>query len=415
MVFMLIRFALQHSSLARLKVCRKHKLQPCSILNVDSLIKPFSFWRRIYLNSKLHNARELDEIIRHELVHIRQYHSVDIIVAAINRCIFWWNPFVWILNDDIRNNLEYIVDSEMLQNGINRKHYQYHLLNINQLTYTNNMVNYFNFSNFKKRIKMMNKEKTQPIYKIKWLLLPIVAAVILLSFNAKRAIATNVDFADYSEIVEPEPSVENDTLVNKIPAAPPTSKLKGKIVSIKVAAADTVSKMSKQTSCDTANVANSKTMNGVIIEIFPDNMTLITRPSPSKHLTIIDGKETDETELSKLKADAIHSFRIYKDAAAVKKYGEKGKNGVIVIETKGNEDVSESESEQNQEMETIPFAIVKPEPLIFIDGKESDETELSKLKRDDIESVGIFKEKSATELYGEKGKNGVIVIKKKKM
>jgi beta-lactamase regulating signal transducer with metallopeptidase domain len=63
----------------------------------------------------------MDEIIRHEQIHVNHYHSMDIIMAAINRIVFWWNPVVIILNRDIRNNLEYIVDNEMLQNGTNRK------------------------------------------------------------------------------------------------------------------------------------------------------------------------------------------------------------------------------------------------------------------------------------------------------
>ncbi|MDR2026982.1 MAG: M56 family metallopeptidase, partial [Prevotellaceae bacterium] len=218
-VIMLIRFAMQYISLSRLQAYQQHRYKTCRIFSIDGIIKPFSFGKRIYINPKLHTVRELDEIIRHELIHIRQHHSVDIIATAINSSIFWWNPFARLLGEDIRNNLEYIVDNEMLRNGINRKHYQYHLLNINQLNYKNSMANYFNFSNIKKRIEMMNKEKTQPVYKIKWLLLPLVAAVMLLSFNVKRAIATNVDFAVYSEITEPEQIAESDTPANGNPAA----------------------------------------------------------------------------------------------------------------------------------------------------------------------------------------------------
>ncbi|MDR2286740.1 MAG: M56 family metallopeptidase, partial [Prevotellaceae bacterium] len=210
-IVMLIRFVIQFLSLASLRVCRKYKYQQYNILDIEAPIKPFSFGKRIYINPKLHDVGEFDEIIRHELVHVRQRHSVDIIVAAVNRSVFWWNPFAWVLNSDIRNNLEYIVDNEMLQSGINRKHYQYHLLHINQLTYINDMANYFNFSNFKKRIEMMDKEKTHPVYKMKWLLLPLVATVILLSFNAKRAIATNFAFAGKSENVEHKPPIFADT------------------------------------------------------------------------------------------------------------------------------------------------------------------------------------------------------------
>ncbi|MDR1595158.1 MAG: hypothetical protein LBS43_11865 [Prevotellaceae bacterium] len=346
---MMIRFVIQFLSLASLRTDRKHRHQTYCILDVDAPIKPFSFGKRIYINSKLHSDGELDEIIRHELVHIRQNHSVDIIVAAVNRIIFWWNPFAWILNGDIHNNLEYIVDNEMLLNGTNRKHYQYHLLNINQLTYINNdMANYFNYYNLKKRIEMMNKEKTQPVYKIKWLLAPIGAIVILLAFNAQRAIATNVDFAVTNEIVE----ITSDTL------------------------------MINCRCCDDS-----------------------TRP-----LIFIDGKEYSSNEVTNLDAYDIHSFSIIKDAAATAVYGDKGKNGVIIVKTKENHKISETKK-LLYSMDWLKQTNVKHEPLVIIDEKESNEEELQKLE--DIESISVIKDAAATVVYGDKGKNGVIIVKTK--
>jgi beta-lactamase regulating signal transducer with metallopeptidase domain len=383
MLIMLIWMFVQYLSLACLHVCRKHKYPAYSILDVDMPIKPFSFMKRIYINPALHNASELDEIVKHELVHIRQYHSVDIIVAAINRSIFWWNPFVRILNGDIRNNLEYIVDNEMLQNGINRKHYQYHLLNVNQLTCQNNVVNYFNFSNIKKRIKMMNKEKTQPVYKIKWLLLPLVATVILLSFNVERAIATNVDFTVNSEIIElestMEPIVEDDSLVNKVTDTS-VKKLSGKVVGFTKTANDSI----------------------VIFGISDDC------------LIMIDGKESNKAGLAKLKQDEIHSVKVLKKDYAINKYGRKGENGMVIIET--NDNVSKSKNRSD----TAVFATLnqlavnrlKDEntPLVIIDGKESNEAEFSKLNSSEVYSLSIMKDNVAIELYGEKGKNGVIIV-----
>jgi TonB-dependent SusC/RagA subfamily outer membrane receptor len=445
-VFMLICLILQYSSLVRLHICQKHKYQSFSILSVDIPIKPFSYGKRIYINPKLHNPKELDEIIRHELIHIRQYHSVDIIVAAINRSIFWWNPFAWILNGNIRNNLEYIVDNEMLQNGINRKHYQYHLLNINQLVYKNNIANYFNFSNIKKRIKMMNKEKTQPVYKIKWLLLPFVAAVILLSLNVKRAIATNVDFAVISEIIEPELIPEADSLVNSVYG---TKGLTGKIVSVKKTN-DTVMVMLKVSHdtivppvCYDSTVIHSfsimkdsavikiydeKAKNGVTILTMEENED-VSKPekitetaefaivqSGNPPFIVIDGKESDEEDLQ-LNVNNIHSISILKGNSAIKQYGEKGKDGVIVVVTKGignAVNISDTLFTINQ-LKIRGLANNDHTPLIIIDGKESNRAELSKLNSDEIHSFSILKDGAATKIYGEKGKNGVIIVETKKI
>ncbi|MDR1055908.1 MAG: M56 family metallopeptidase [Prevotellaceae bacterium] len=189
---MFLQFARQYLSLQRLRVNQNHKYGSYSIVNINSPIKPFSFGNRIYINPGLHNAYEYNEIIQHELVHIRQQHSIDVIISTINKCLLWWNPVSWMLNKAIRNNLEYIVDDEMLKYGFNRKHYQYHLLYIYKLDSSNSNANHFNLSNLKKRIKMMNKEKTKSIYKTKYLLLIPVLTIVLLFFNLKKMYVYNL-------------------------------------------------------------------------------------------------------------------------------------------------------------------------------------------------------------------------------
>jgi hypothetical protein len=465
-IVMLIRFVIQFLSLASLRVCRKYKYQQYNILDVDAPIKPFSFGTRIYINPKLHETGELDEIIRHELVHVRQYHSVDIIIAAVNRSIFWWNPFAWVLNSDIRNNLEYIVDNEMLQSGINRKHYQYHLLHINQLTYINDMANYFNFSNFKKRIEMMNKEKTQPVYKMKWLLLPLVAIVILLSFNAKRAIAINIDFAGAGEIVEPKPAIVADTVEFRRNATrqEPLILIDGKktnsstlanmqpddIHSFSIYRHDSITKtygakgkdgvvivITKQKNEDEIVLKSKEMLDSVDIAGFVDDFSksFIKRGSSDSFgvcLIIIDGKKSDRNELSKLRLEDIQSISVLKDKYAKEQYGDEGKNGVIVVKTKSNEIAMEIKNVKEKEVKQLMTMLkqkidstkvimrwktmldsVKSEPLVIIDNKESNVKELENLKPEDIYSFSILKDSVAIQLFGDKGKNGVAIVKTK--
>jgi len=109
-------------------------------------------------------------------------------------------------------------------------------------------------------------------------------------------------------------------------------------------------------------------------------------------LYIVDGKETDSIE--SLLPENIESISVLKDQSAVSTYGEKGKNGVILITTKHYQSVK-----------------VNP-PLYIVDGKETDNIE--SLLPDNIESISILKEQSAVNTYGEKGKNGVVIITTKK-
>lgn len=208
-VIMLVRLLLQYLSLIKLgngqrTVFDEYNIQ---LLNIPS--NPFSFGRTIYINPALHSEQEMEEILEHELVHIRQRHSIDMMFASFNRCIFWWNPAAWMLNRIVRDNLEYIADRIILEKGFDRKHYQYHLLRISQVAYSNSIAHHFNFSNLKKRIVMMNKGDTNPLQKIKWLLLLPIVTVMLLSFNYRSSmgeqIQTIINSVSYNRDTVPVP------------------------------------------------------------------------------------------------------------------------------------------------------------------------------------------------------------------
>ena len=53
-------------------------------------------------------------------------------------------------------------------------------------------------------------------------------------------------------------------------------------------------------------------------------------------------------------------------------------------------------------------------PLFVVDDKIIGNDDITKIKPNDIESITVLKDESATKLYGEKGKNGVVIIKMKK-
>jgi BlaR1 peptidase M56 len=152
------------------------------IYHVEESIIPFSFGKSVFINSNLHTEDELQEIVGHEFVHVRQNHTIDIIWAELLCIINWYNPFAWLLKRSIRQNLEFIADNKVVENGIDKKQYQYLLLKVignNQYS----IATKFNFSSLKKRIAMMNKTKTAKRQVGRFLLLLPVVAIILLSFR----------------------------------------------------------------------------------------------------------------------------------------------------------------------------------------------------------------------------------------
>lgn len=183
MLIMLTRLVMQLISFRSMR--KKAQLisgEDIQLYQVNESIIPFSFGNAVFINRNLHTAEELEEIIRHEFVHVKQRHSIDIIFGEL-LCLFnWYNPFAWLIKSSIRQNLEFVADNKVLENGINRKQYQYLLLKVIGNNHFS-IAQKFNFSSLKKRIAMMNKNKSTKMHLLRFLFLLPVLAVILVSFR----------------------------------------------------------------------------------------------------------------------------------------------------------------------------------------------------------------------------------------
>ncbi|NOT52855.1 MAG: M56 family metallopeptidase, partial [Chitinophagaceae bacterium] len=184
-IILLVRLFIQYLSFLRIR----SKAQLLSgdgmrIYQVNRDIIPFSFGNSIFINQELHTEEELQKIIRHEFVHVKQRHSIDILWGEFLCIINWFNPFAWLLRNSIRQNLEFIADNKVVSNGIDRKQYQYLLLKVIGNNHFS-IASKFNFSSLKKRIAMMNKLRSAKVHLLKFLFLLPVAVVMLLAFRNK--------------------------------------------------------------------------------------------------------------------------------------------------------------------------------------------------------------------------------------
>jgi TonB family protein len=141
---------------------------------------PFSFFRYIFINPAVQSGSDLNDIIAHEEVHIREHHWIDLVIAEILTAVFWFNPFVWWFGRSIRQNHEYLADEGVLAQGRNLGRYQ--ALLINQLLGVQvvGITNHLNFSLNETRLKMMTKNKESKFRAIRlaWAL-PVVAALLV--------------------------------------------------------------------------------------------------------------------------------------------------------------------------------------------------------------------------------------------
>lgn len=156
------------------------------MVEIEEDISPFSFFRFLFINHRFFNESELENVLEHEKAHIRQKHSIDHLLAHGMAVFQWFNPFAWKLSDALKTTHEYIADRQVIEKGFERFDYQSLLLRQVIGYHSTELVNNFNLKPIKKRIVMMNKNKSGIPAKLK--------ALLVVPF----AIATFIIFADFT-------------------------------------------------------------------------------------------------------------------------------------------------------------------------------------------------------------------------
>lgn len=173
---MLVRMLIQLISLKKLRCSAPllHEGQ-YAFYQLPNEQSPFSFGNHVYLNRHLYNEEEFEKIIRHELVHVQQKHTIDVLLMEWICIINWFNPFAWLIRQAAKQNLEFIADEQVLQEGHNRKGYQYLLLKVARENHGFQLASPFLFPSLKKRIEMMNRDRTAGIHLLKFaVVLPLI-------------------------------------------------------------------------------------------------------------------------------------------------------------------------------------------------------------------------------------------------
>lgn len=182
-VVLLVRLAVQAFSLYRLIVCMPEKeINGVRVKCLNDPSGPFSFFGWIFMNPAAVKEDEISEILTHEMAHVKQHHSVDVLLAEMVSICCWMNPFAWLLKREVRLNLEFLADRKVMEAGFATKSYQYHLLGL-AYNHKYGLSNNFNFSHLKQRIIMMNKKKSNAAGHIKYALFVLPAFALLVAGN----------------------------------------------------------------------------------------------------------------------------------------------------------------------------------------------------------------------------------------
>src|SRR5690606_30781913 len=443
--------------------------------SVQYPIVPFSFFNKIYLHKPQHEESELYDIFEHENIHVKSLHSMDIIWFEMLWIVCWFNPFVWLMRKTVRQNQEFLTDEQVLNKGVDRKTHQCSLLHVTQRGTAVHMGNKFNFKTLKKRIMMVNKNRSSKLELSKYAFLLPVIILIGASFTVQKTekqvedVVSKVKETDVTTLIGSSPHQlfsPNDNGTNALsPISKDTTKDSKEIKKLKNRSEidrdkDYYYEYDKKAISKAAFFAlrddevydifliedhqafaslhpAAKGKDGVI-RAYSLEMHEQRKKEAELVVYVVDGEIAARNDLKVLDPNTIEAINVLKDESAVAKYGEKGKYGAIEITSKKPQavkhdsikissvwvddkkaDMEAAEGGVNQlkgkatgiHIRGIPTNENGKQPLIVVDGKEMPtDYSLNTVDPNNIESITVLKDEAGTTLYGDKAKDGVLIV-----
>ncbi|WP_240911358.1 M56 family metallopeptidase [Yeosuana marina] len=180
----------------------KTKVGKLKLVQLLKSTKAFSFFNYIFLGEHL-NEKEKESILSHEIVHVKQNHTLDLLFFEVLRIVFWFNPLVYIYQNKIMALHEFIADSNAIKQQNKSEYYQNLLSQVFETKHISFINPFFKQSLIKKRIVMLQKSKSKQIRLLKYaLLIPMVIGMLVYTSCSVQDKALNqngnLDLSQYS-------------------------------------------------------------------------------------------------------------------------------------------------------------------------------------------------------------------------
>jgi hypothetical protein len=307
---------------------------------------PFSFLNNLFWKESISmDSTYGQKIFKHELTHIHQKHTLDILFTQIVNAIFWMNPFNWLIQKELKAIHEFIADKEAIGNNdvedfarlLLQAHYGNHFLN---------PTHSFYYSSIKRRLIMLSTtHRTKFSYLRRVLVLPVSAmAIAALSVSTIESKASPVETAIAPIVTQQpmEPVVKNDT-TPKAPAklkAPPVKKTQHADEEPRPEMSASAEKIILTADQITVKKHTDGSIKPEMTVRSADRVEIQAADSagakklPFDGIYFYDGKRLSFEEVMKLQGVNIKSMNVWKGESAIKKFGPEGANGVIELFSK---------------------------------------------------------------------------------
>lgn len=297
---------------------------------------PFSFFNYIFV-SKEHYEKDIPKMVwDHELAHVRQLHSLDVLLAEIILIFAYWNPFNWLIKNSIQLNHEYLADEAVLDKSNSLKAYQYLLIGLEYQEKNPVLSSQLNFKQLKTRLNMMNKKEKWRNKAGMLVFSGLLLAGSALLFSNKTAeshpmetISEMEDVVSVNKVIQSADTVpqkgaskamldEYDKVIRELSVGKKGNNVDFSSIDQK-RMAYIASKMSKEQRAARSGKGNMFLSPGVFITLetkptkrSPDVNTFSAWKNPSVYGVWIDGKKSSNKDLENYSNDDIVYYSVSK-------------------------------------------------------------------------------------------------------
>ncbi|MBR5660287.1 MAG: energy transducer TonB [Bacteroidales bacterium] len=358
------------------KIIRKGELvseeDGCKIIVTDRDIDPFSWMRYIVLSRKDWEG-DHTPILSHEKAHISNKHSVELLLVDLLSVPQWFNPAIWMLRADLKELHEYEADDAVLRSGVNIKDYQYLLIRkaISKSGYS--VANSFNHSILKNRITMMSKSKSPRSrgLQVLWAL-PLVCLAIGLQARTLY-VPTDRDSDNPQKTVTIKIGLPGRAVIDGKEI--PWKDFAEYFHSMDVPVQDIIVKVdyAKDTPSEVMSTLRNYLRDAGVQKVqynaFEANPVYILHSASGKE------EEITKEDFAKIDPRKIESVDIVRNSEAIeRKYGDRSKDGVMLITLKSPQELEEivvvSYAEKNNNAEYVRLVPTEPDTMPTFQGED---------------------------------------------
>lgn len=396
-----------------------------------------SFFNYVFWNN---NQPMPPMVLQHELIHVQQGHSWDVVLMEIWIALHWYNPYIYRLRQRLQETHEFIADAGVIEAQGSK--YDYACLLASQKQKLEQMPYNTFAAQLSARLRRMTQNSSPQWKAIQYALcLPLVLSLgMFFSVNFLQALPMPVGNQNLGQVIK---NIEQTPVL--IVESQRTVQVNSK----------TTAQQAKINPSEFTRDTTPKSITVTVDGSKTDGLKIKGAPS-TKVLVVVDGVkigpmgEEGSGPLSKINTADILTVNVSKDGSAVVKYGEEAKEGVIEIITKANKELPEVRTNVNtntnvnseikvsvnadstvEEKTTITISSGEGEkvqihqsnsggtPLIIKNGKilgrvnKESGKPLKNLNPKSIKSINVIKGKAAIEKYGKDAEDGAIEIETK--